>query len=303
MKRLLAIVLFLVLMFASSGSNVHAYVASNSQLLKSNVHHAARQKHIPFTSCSGVFCSARQIWNGEVEGSSLYVTISNPSLNCANGDVFARYVEYDPQSSTDAFVYFGYGNCMQRNWGGVLSYNPGCGGNAGRVFFEVVTPTNSLLSAGCSNAISSNDVGNALIMDFDSENISGTSVLSPVAIGAISHTSYCGGCGYTICSGNCSPSGFYMTFSDIVYNELFLESDGSLTDHEVWGSEWINNEWRSPVNNNLGYQTNDGTPLGGPQANNPIQMYWKTKPAPGNNGGTLYSCVYPGPGTTCTLGS
>ena len=84
------------------------------------------------------------------------------------------------------------------------------------------------------------------------------------------------------------------------WNRIQLQEDivDHVSGHQVWGSQWIQNQW---VSNNGSYvmQTRGEDFL---TARNPPQMYWKNEPSTSYPGGQQYSCDY-ATGTTCTYGS
>ncbi len=82
-------------------------------------------------------------------------------------------------------------------------------------------------------------------------------------------------------------------FSKIDLQEIMADT---ISGHEVWGSEWQQNDWVQG-NGHFVAQTVKGTQSGGV----PPQMYWNVPPSPNYPGGDLYSCDYDSTSNQCTL--
>lgn len=255
-----------------------------SLLLPATRHFSAKAS--PSTSEIVGQISADTRWAGGVRGVQVNFTLSNPSVNCANGEGYERYVALPQSTSSDYSVYAGEVLCANTDnlWG--------CTNDTLSVFLEIDSPSGQPLYTVCDSPLSNNDVNKLVDYQID-DYTSGGGGVNVWEKGEFSGHHY----------NSCNPCSYFFgrtnTFGSITLYEIM--STANFTGHRVWGSEWVNNQYDSTSGNGWHFQGNGGTVVAG----DPVQMGWHSVPAgSSNNGGTLYSCVYSsGTYTSCVLGS
>lgn len=231
-----------------------------------------------FNCLSG--CSSWTYWNGTVYGGAVTFTVSDPGF-------------FTSPASWDRYMRLGSGNpkiivgIFKSTGGGYGTYCSGAGNN--QLHYGVY----GYDSTGF------NDYNLCL-------NVPSSDVNKPVTIYVHTDDADCGEHDGT--NDEVQVQWSFADFSNFTcvdneattYNRIQLQEDvvDSVSGHQVWGSQWTNSSWA----NSAGAFVYQGRSVDFLSARNPPQMLWHTNPAPGNNGGNLYTCVYD-TGTTCTPGS
>lgn len=241
---------------------------------------ASAHPHVAATTNCSRTCVAENWWNGTTFGGSAQFTISNPTLS-GNLDAYTRILRLQD----------GHGVNYPRVDIGIAKSGPSkinyCNSTALKYMIYVWDGNGSNTYQLCLAVPSSDyntDVVVTAVADYCSTT-EGDGLIDEMFISIHS-----GHFSQSVCAD--TENAWYTTEDE--REEIATQVNG----HQVWGSHWVGSEW---VNSSyqLQYQTRDSD---GTNPSNPPQMYWHTVPAPGNNGGNLYSCDYDG-GSTCTYGS
>jgi len=105
-------------------------------------------------------------------------------------------------------------------------------------------------------------------------------------------------CSYDNSNHPCGGGGCSEYFILPAWYRIQLEEhiNNTFSGHDVYGGTWTQNQYQNTKTKAWIDQERDTDNW---FIGNPPQMYWNPRPAPGNNGGTLYSCDY-SLSTTCT---
>jgi|SRR5579883_1335432 len=217
-------------------------------------------------------------WNGGTLGAKSTFFLDNPGL--ANGGEWQRYIELDTSDYTQ-FAEFGLDKCNN-------SDNCLCQ-TFGRSALYVFTFTHVDGAPHCFEMVQNNDNINKQCTFTITDNSTNDGVEFAMSCSYDNSNHPCGGVG-------CSENFSLPSWAEISLNELI---NNTFTGHNVWGGSWTQNQYRSATTKAWNYQFRN-TDAG--YSENPPQMYWHQVPAPGNNGGSLYSCDYSS-GTTCNYRS
>ncbi len=242
----------------------------------------AQAKPSAATDCVDNNCNAKvsylhdNYWRGLA---SLFI-VSNPGFS-QNGVSYFR--ELYMEGGISGLVEVGEVKWAYTGSGGI------CGNSTAlQYFFDAYNTNGLLLKSDCVN-VPSADINNLIQFQMGFYVTNGPGMWFEVedgAIGAFDH-----------CSDPCFVKGALTTYDYLGLQENMTDY---VTGHQVWGSEWLNNEFQANINGNPWEYFGAAAP---PNAPNPVQMYWHADPmGSSNNGGILYSCVYSS-GSECTLGS
>jgi len=234
-------------------------------------------------SSSSNQCEVRGYWNVTNTGSATKITISNPSLNNSNA-YWTRYMLLEASGGYPR-IYMGIENTKGTGFGDFCS---GSGYHPAYMLYHL--DANKFPDFKYCQPVDSRDVNSDAFVQVSTDI---RSSCWPMLV--FNFTA-----GHSQLSGCVEGSG-----SDPVYVQLNMweRVTDNVNGHEVWGSKWNLNQYEDAGGTFHYFTRNfDGFGWGG-HAQPPPQMFWHTVPASGNNGGTLYSCVYDSTANSCTPGS
>ena len=222
--------------------------------------------------------SAYLEWDGGTLGVNSTFFLDNPGL--VDGGEWTRSVQLVSQDR-NRFAEFGLDKCNDN----LTCLCPTFGRSAlyvftwsdqdpGPICFEMAQ-NNDNINKQCSFQITENSTGN------------GVEYIMSCSYDNSNHPCSGGGCSeyFTL------PAWYRIQLGEYIHN--------TFSGHDVYGGTWTQNQYQNVKTKAWVYQSRNSDTL---VATNPPQMYWHQVPAPGNNGGTLYSCVYSS-GTTCNYRS
>ena len=223
---------------------------------------------------SGSGCNSYQWWNGGTSGVQLEYQISNPPLQ-NNLSFYSRGVSINDADS-----------------GGLANVQVG------------ITKTKGSIPAQCNNdnllyyyMFADDDNGNPEGLKCFTVPTSDINQFVEFQIGP--YYSNGGGELVRIFSRGGTINDFIpnvpQAYGRITYQEQIY--DKPINGHYEWGVQWLNNSYES--NNTYYHQARPPDNL---TQTKPVLMYWSPNPAPGNNGGIMYSCIYDNSNGPCVVG-
>ncbi len=228
---------------------------------------ARAQTRIPATVNCSTGCISNGEWDDWVKGGIVKFTVEDPLIHISNGS-FRR----------DLFMI----NGTQEVDIGISvesSTTGGCGKKGDWFFAEAVNALGQVLFLKCVG-IPLQDVGLDVTFQESYFTSNGGGMFFKITDP-----------GNTMCSTGCFVSGMGTSYNIIFEQEGVYDT---WTGTEVALSGWSKSQYQSTT----GVWTYQSRNFDFLTTSNPPQMYWHTVPAPGNNGGLLYSCDKE-TGTTC----